>query len=60
MCDIWEKWVSGWRNKRLQKKELNSEIWGNRVCDIWEKWVVWVEQENIPVHVAVLNVPAEH
>ena len=20
VCDIWEKWVSGWRNKRLQKR----------------------------------------
>ena len=33
VCDIWEKWVSGWRNKV-----------GKEVCDIWEKWVVWVEK----------------
>ena len=43
-CDIWEKWVSGWRKKEEQKEELHSEIWGKGVCDIWEKRVVWVEK----------------
>ena len=49
MCDIWEKWVSGWRKKKTPNTELNSEIWGKGVCDIWEKWVVWVEKSNTSV-----------
>ena len=46
VCDIWEKWVSGWRNKRLQKENSNLRYGEKGVCDIWEKWVVWVEKSN--------------
>ena len=40
VCDIWEKWVAGWRNKigrriQLVKKEKRNQlvcIGGKRVC----------------------------
>ena len=47
VCDIREKWVSGWRNQRLcSKKEWNSEMW--RGVRHMGEMGVWVENEERP------------
>ena len=50
VCDIWEKWVSGWRKKRLHKKEFNSEIWGKWGVRHMGEMGGWVEESKTLLH----------